>query len=294
MPSRRHDLTIRPVPVPVHAKHPPPPRGGDILMDHEFTLGFIAPKGSGKTTAICNILDFYRGYFHTITVFSPTLECDEKWDWVKRQPLLAENKALRRFLEKKNKTMDDVVGRPTAYATEAPFDPRIPESHYLTEYDEGVLDDMLHEQDTLITKITSMGGTKHLAHRWLLIFDDLVGSALFNNRRNNVFKCLNTRHRHFNASIIMVSQGYKEIPKTVRTNWTALILFEIANDAEVKVIYEEYAMGLKQDAWLQAYAYCTADDYGFMYLHTKKKEKRLRIMKNFDEYVFVGDDGDNV
>ena len=85
----------------------------------------------------------------------------------------------------------------------------------------------------------------------------------------------------------MVSQGYKEIPKTVRTNWTALILFAIANDAEVKVIYEEFAMGLKLDVWLQVYAYCTEQDYGFMYLNTKKKEKRLRIMKNFDQYVFV-------
>jgi Poxvirus A32 protein. len=287
MPRHPHDLSIRPVPAPVNAKHPPPPRGGDVLMEHEFTLGFIAPKGSGKTTAICNLLDFYRGYFHAITVFSPTLESDEKWDWVKRQALLSENKALKRFLAKHDKTLEEIVGGPNPCVTDTPFDPRIPDHQYLTEYDESVLEDMLTEQDKLIARIKSMGGTKHLAHRWLLIFDDLVGSTLFNNRRDNVFKVLNTRHRHFNASIIMVSQGYKEIPKTVRTNWTALILFAIANDAEVKVIYEEFAMGLKLDVWLQVYAYCTEQDYGFMYLNTKKKEKRLRIMKNFDQYVFV-------
>lgn len=28
----------------------------------------------GKTTTIVNLLDFYKGYFHTILVFSPTVE----------------------------------------------------------------------------------------------------------------------------------------------------------------------------------------------------------------------------
>jgi hypothetical protein len=35
----------------------------------------------------------------------------------------------------------------------------------------------------------------------------------------------------------MVSQGYKEVPKTIRTNWTALIVFEIGNEKEVAVVF---------------------------------------------------------
>jgi hypothetical protein len=49
---------------------------------------------------------------------------------------------------------------------------------------------------------------------------------------------VNTRHRHYSTSFIMVSQGYKEIPKTIRTNWTALIVFEIGNEKEVFVVLE--------------------------------------------------------
>jgi len=41
-------------------------------------MGLIAPKGAGKTTVICNLLEFYKGYFHTILVFSPTILSDEK------------------------------------------------------------------------------------------------------------------------------------------------------------------------------------------------------------------------
>lgn len=72
-------LVVKPVPVPNEYKHPPPPN--DVLCNHEFTMGVIAPKGAGKTTMICNLLNFYRGYFHTILVFSPTIDSDEKWDW---------------------------------------------------------------------------------------------------------------------------------------------------------------------------------------------------------------------
>lgn len=73
-------LVVKPVPVPASSHHPPAP-GDDVLPRHEFTIGIIAPKGSGKTTVIANLLQFYKGYFHTILVFSPTVASDEKWDW---------------------------------------------------------------------------------------------------------------------------------------------------------------------------------------------------------------------
>jgi hypothetical protein len=88
----------------------------------------------------------------------------------------------------------------------------------------------------------------------------------------------------------MVSQGYKEIPKTIRTNWTGLIVFEIGNEREVAVIYEEYAMGLKIKDWLEMYRHSTEEDHSFLYLNYQKP-KRLRIMKNFDSYLFVDNNG---
>jgi ABC-type uncharacterized transport system ATPase subunit len=72
-------LLVKPVPVPKSYTHPPPAH--DVLCRHEFTMGLIAPKGAGKTTVICNLLNFYKGYFNTILVFSPTIDSDEKWDW---------------------------------------------------------------------------------------------------------------------------------------------------------------------------------------------------------------------
>jgi len=98
------------------------------------------------------------------------------------------------------------------------------------------------------------------------------------------FNDINTRHRHYSASVIMVSQGYKEIPKTVRSNWTALILFEIANDKEVSVIYEEATMGFEREIWYEMYKHAILEPYGFMYMNSKQP-KKFRIMKNFDKYL---------
>ncbi|MGL5112700.1 MAG: hypothetical protein ACRC6O_08690 [Flavobacterium sp.] len=88
-------LTVEAIPTPKGFQHPTAKH--DALPRHEFSMGligkfiddhlyfpvtnFLAPKGSGKTTVICNLLKFYKGYFHSILVFSPTVASDEKWDW---------------------------------------------------------------------------------------------------------------------------------------------------------------------------------------------------------------------
>lgn len=290
-------LVVKPVPVPNQYKHPRPVF--DQLPIHEFTLGLIAPKGAGKTTIICNLLNFYKNYFHTILVFSPTVESDEKWDWVKEQDLVIENiplkKWLRKMAEKRVHSDEIVQGPPISNELEGLVNARgnhsgkIPEEHFFDKYDDETFQDIMEEQMTVIKALKKHNQPKYLANRILVIFDDLVGSSLFSGTRGSYFKGVNTRHRHYSASFIMVSQGYKEIPKTIRTNWTALIVFEIGNEKEVEVIYEEWPMGLKKDDWLELYQYATNEDHSFLYINFQKP-KRLRMMKNFTDYLFIEKD----
>lgn len=289
-------LKVKPVPVPPGYEHPEPPN--QVLPKHEFTLGLIAPKGAGKTTLIANLLYWYRGYFHDIHVFSPTVLSDEKWDWLKLQKLLAENKPLKAWIKKEQQRRDgmlgdEIIGKPKIGSEfddrntneKEIFDGRIPEENFYHTYTEGTLDTILARQKQIIDVLKKHGQPKYLADRILLIFDDLVGSALFSAARDNLFKGFNTRHRHYSASVIMVSQGYKEIPKTVRSNWSALIIFEIANDKEVVAIYEENTMGYKMPVWLEMYNHAIAEPYSFLYLNATKP-KHLRCMKRFDKYLF--------
>jgi len=242
---------------------------------------------------ICNLLEFYKGYFHNILVFSPTVSSDEKWDWAKKLPLLTENKKLKEFIQKikdkrkkempriveDNPDMQDIVP-----LKDEQFDPKIPESNFMSEYDSETLRDIMEQQMAMVRYLKKMGQSKHLANRVLIIFDDLVGSSLFTNSRDNPFKMFNTNHRHYSFSAIMVTQAYREIPKTVRTNFSCLVCFEISNDKEIEAIYEENPMGLKRDPWQEVYEHCVADEFSFMFLN-HQKPKKLRLMKNFDKYI---------
>ena len=304
MSSKNKKLTIKQIPVPLGNKHPPAPT--NVLPHHEFTMGLIAPKGSGKTTLMCNILQFYKHYFHTIIIFSPTINNDDKWDYMKEQDLLLENAPLKLWAKQTLEAKEhknQVVGPPPAAEaisglvdlnqlaggrkrTHADkFDGKIPASCFYMEYNEGDLVKIFDQQQAMIDMLKAHKQPKYLANRIMILFDDMVGSNLFSGARGNFFKKLNSNHRHWSTSIMMVSQGYKEIPKTPRCNWTCLILFEIWNDAELECIYEENPMGLKKDQWLEAYKHATEDDYSFMYFNIQRP-KPLRLMKNFDQVMY--------
>lgn len=168
---------------------------------------------------IANLLDFYRGYFHTILIFSPTVASDEKWDWVKNQRLLSQNKALKKWVEKlKAKDVPNTVVDPPPPAAdiqefvakqddEDEFDGKIPEECFMSEYNEQTLADIMDEQMAIVKTLKAHGKTKHLANRLLIVFDDLVGSSLFSGKKDNPFKRLNTNHRHYSCSMLMVTQA---------------------------------------------------------------------------------------
>ncbi len=289
-------LVVKQIPIPAECDHPEAPN--NVLMKHEFSMGIIAPKGAGKTTLICNMLMMYKDYFHDIYIFSPTVLSDEKWDYIKKQKLIIENRPLKAWIKKeeqrrKGAFKDKIIQPPGIGADLAQyntneieeFDGLIPEENFYDNYTEDDLEKILSEQKKIINALKKNGKTKYLADRILLIFDDLVGSTLFSMARDNLFKGFNTRHRHYSASVIMVSQGYKEIPRTIRTNWTGMIIFEIANDKEVLVIYEENTMGYKKDVWIEMFEYATTPPYSFMYLNSAK-EKHLRCMMCFDRVLF--------
>lgn len=125
---------------------------------------------------------YYKQYFHTIVIFSPTVKNDDKWDYVKKQPLLAENVKLKKFLKKleeKKNELDFVSNRHSApiegtkvdivtghVEKKDKFDPKIPESCFIEEYKEEDLIHILAEQQKMIDLLSANGKSKHLANRY--------------------------------------------------------------------------------------------------------------------------------
>lgn len=237
------------------------------------------------------MLELYKGYFHEIIIFSPTLLNDDKWDYAKKLQLREENKPLLKFLASLDGDGDD-ENKMFPHLTEKvksrkKFDPKIPEKNFIVDYTPQKLEEIVEEQNGMIEFLKSHDQPKFLANRICVIFDDLVGSDLFDGGRKNYFTGFNTRHRHYSFSMFMISQAFKAIPKTIRTQWTCLTAFRIGSDKEVESIYEEFPMGLKRLEWEAVYKYCTEGMHDFFFVDFQKPRGE-QIMKNFDTFILEG------
>lgn len=67
-----------------------------------------------------------------------------------------------------------------------------------------------------VKEFKKKGMSKHFADRQLIVFDDLVGSALFTNKPHDVFKTLNATLRHHSISIMMCTQAYVSVMAIMR------------------------------------------------------------------------------
>jgi len=65
-----------------------------------------------------------------------------------------------------------------------------------------------------------------------------------------------------------------------------LIIFEIPNEKEIEVIQEENPMYLKKNEWMELYEHAVEGDHDFLFINYQKP-KRLRMMKNFTNVLFV-------
>jgi hypothetical protein len=289
--KRSRPLEVVPVPTPKGSEHEPAPHGEGLLPIHEFTMGLIAPKGKGKTTTIINMLEFYRGYFHKIFVLSPTVKSDVKWKFAQKLKVLVENKPLKNWLRQMaDKRKSDSVVQPMSLdkrfdslLDDDKFQPEIPESCFF-HGNEVVAEirKLLDKNKDIVDLLDEHGKMKTMADRILIIADDQVGSDLFVGPLKKYFVGANTRHRHHSASIVMVSQGYKEIPKTIRTGWTCLLIYKIGNMKELEVIYEEFPMDLGWDEWYELYREATSEKHDFLFIDMYGPEE-YKMRKGFDK-----------
>lgn len=269
-----------------------------VLPQHEFSMLIVAPKGSGKTNFLCNLLlKHYKGYFHKALICSPTVNNDEKWEVVQNtKHVLKKNTKLKRIVDgetgNKGKITrvvfhDDAELRKEAVEDD-PFDGRIPKEDFFTDIAE--LPQRIAIQQNLIQELHDQHklgkAAKFTADRMIVVLDDQAGMFKGGNTNNPMVNYV-IRHRHVSSSVIIVTQAYKAIPKTIRTNCNALILFDIPNLSELKVIYEENPEGLNEDEWMRVYRHATQEPFSFMYINNKF-DKGKRIYKNFTHLLQVG------
>jgi len=278
-----------------------PPVAFSHLPQHEFSLMMVAPPGSGKTNLLCwMILKLYKGYFNRIVVCSTTLDNDEKWNFVMKQKgLIQRNKKLEAIMDglaksKNNKKWKLIHGDESKIGEEEEkFDGALDKDDMFMDIDK--IFPILEEQQGTIEFLKEyleqekrdVDEAKYLADRLLIILDDQAGR--FDSGVNTPLNNFVIRHRHYSASVIIVTQAYKAIPRTIRTCMMQVILFDIGSNNELKIIYEDRADCLDEKTWLEVYRHAVKDrPWSFLYFNYKFPPGQ-RFYKRFDSMIKVGE-----
>jgi energy-coupling factor transporter ATP-binding protein EcfA2 len=286
--SKKRGPALAPLRVMEREKQTQPPSQGKQLSEEEakelliqkmkrqhFYIQQMQPRMS---TLQEDMLRDYKEYMLRIppTMQKPTTT--DKWNMTEDEIRKTVSRSSKQTTDKKNNNSSK--------------ERKILEQDMKDEYSEATLDKMMKQQQKRSDELFNQSGDRSnyiqelpkKMERLCWVFDDMVGSGLFSNKRDNAFKRLTVRRRHLYSSIIGVTQAYREIPKTTRTNSNCLILFHIDNEEELATIYQEFPMGMKWHEWIKVVTYVTTrTPFSFITFNLQTSDPNRRIIMDLSE-----------
>ena len=207
------------------------------------------PSGSGKTILLQNmILDIYKGCFSRIYIFSPSIDIDHTWQFVKKH------------------IADELK-------------PHDKERNYFDTYDPEAL---AHPVKTQHKVVDYMKEHKHnTIFQILIIIDDFADSPDF-TRNSKLLHQLYIRGRHQMISTITATQVFKAISPIVRKNITDLYIYRLRNQADLDAIIEEVSAIYDKKTLYQLYRMATDEPYSFLYIKLTARDKNDMFYMRFD------------
>jgi len=144
-------------------------------------------------------------------------------------------------------------------------------------FDVEVLNSIIREQKDLVETYG-----KKKSSPILIILDDVIGEL--DAKKKEFLKKSYFGLRHYNGSIILLSQQYKMIPKSARMNCSDTILFECANEMELKDITDE--QNIEKERFLNIYDYATqVQPYSFLCIRHKNPKKTRYQLRFTNQYL---------
>jgi len=111
----------------------------------------------------------------------------------------------------------------------------------------------------------------------LLVYDDMVDLLV-----KTKVDMLSTKFRHYNFSVICISQSYKKLPPVLRNCMTAFIFFNLMSEKEYIKVYEEHGQSIP-DYW--THIKLLNKKYQFLYYNIENQE----LYHNFERLIWSKD-----
>jgi hypothetical protein len=159
---------------------------------------------------------------------------------------------------------------------------KLPEENFKNDFSAEDLNNLIESRKQLIDKKGIEWVVKN--SRVLIILDDVIANRDFLNSPEalKMFALL----RHYQVAIIVLMQSYNKLPRALRINSNATIVFP-STQSEVEVLLDEITpSGLTKKQFTKVIEYCTDGRYDFLYINNHAEPDK-RIRKNFDEIIDI-------
>ena len=244
--------------------------------DLPFRGIFQGGSGQGKTNAIVNFVNYYKSLnlFDHIYVVCPTRDLklislvNDKEDFY-LEPTFETTGIITDRIAENVKRYKKYLKEKEFYDTVKNKDP----------------DTLTIEEMNKLDKMESVPpkAPYKAFPQSLLIIDDSIGSVLFSPSKRNPFVNFYIRSRHQGTSIILSTQHWSGLNRSLRANATFFVIFNLNDKKQLYQIYLELAHKMDFDTFLDIFHRATEQKYSFLFVDLEKDIVR----RNFDEPIDI-------
>jgi len=278
--------------------------------DNQISNGIFIPQsshlhliiggiGSGKTTLLLNLLNsknFYNQKFNEIHIYNPNAMKDLKWKLILNKELLLPNKKLlKKIIDEEQKKLLTQISK--TFNQQRKYQLILKYKEYEKQLEElnkietipftendFKLKMTLQDIKELIDKqdyITENYGSEY-RNNILVILDDMISFKKL--MKSEQFLNMVVSLRHNKITLIITSQAYYEIPKTIRLQSAIKTLFRIFNKKELQDIYAENSADYQWDEFFEKVKSTYEKDHSFISLNLLNPYRKKMIL-NFQNYI---------
>ena len=119
----------------------------------------------------------------------------------------------------------------------------------------------------------------------MVIADDLQGTNMYSNARNDLMAHVAIKSRHIPISVAYLVQSWNGLPRVIRLNATQFMVYKTGDKKQLKQIYEHFGTTLDEPTFNRLYTYAVAQPHGFLYIDTEPKKESMRFRSGFNEFL---------
>lgn len=263
-----------------------------------FLAGVFGSRGAGKTTSMINLVRAYQRphqqpVWDHIIVFTPTAGKDPKYKALEEQLStkdtkmeLIEDFALGKFQELITYMDKETKAYEVKKTASAAYKKWKEKNMDVTKLKDDELLALYSYDFEVDGKVRNM--YKHGRPSFLMVFDDLVGEKLvYSTHGTNLVSKFALRHRHYNCTMIFLSQSWSNgVPRQIRHNLSLALFFKVNSLRLKQEVAEEMCSFISEEEFIQLWDEATVDSHDYFMIDFAADPDR-KFRKNLDT-VFQG------